>query len=152
MVVASTQGMSHAISQYMTEAPVTIDRHATLATAHELMRELDIRHLPVLEDGKLVGIVSRGDLHLIETVADFSLEDVEVEEAMTADPYVVGLDAPVGDVLDAMVTHKYGCAIVVAEDGTIAGLFTTHDAMKVLASCMRASVSGPGGVGAPRGR
>ena len=53
-----------AVSQYMTKQPWTIDRYASLAQAHALMREHRLRHLPVLDRHELVGIVSVGDLHL----------------------------------------------------------------------------------------
>lgn len=130
--------MSEPISSYMTKSPVTIGRNASLAKAHALMREHDIRHLPVIQSGRVVGIVSIGDLHLIETIADFPLEAVDVDEAMTSQPYMVTLGTPVDRVLDAMVKHKYGCAIVLDADGSVAGIFTTIDAMRVLAEELRA--------------
>ena len=125
--------MSEPISSYMTKSPVTIGRNASLAKAHALMREHDIRHLPVMQGGRIVGMVSRGDLHLIETIADFPLEAVDVNEAMTADPYVVTLGTPADRVVDTMAKHEYGCAIVIGPDGDVAGIFTTIDAMRVLA-------------------
>jgi acetoin utilization protein AcuB len=123
----------------MTKTPVTIGRNASLAKAHELMREHGIRHLPVVQGGRVVGIVSRGDLHLLETIADFPLDAVDVDEAMTADPYVVTIDTPLDRVVDTMAKHKYGCAIVVDAEGAAAGVFTTIDAMRVLAEQLRAA-------------
>lgn len=131
--------MSNPISNYMTKSPVTISRSASLARAHELMREHDIRHLPVTHGGRVVGIVSRGDLHLIETIADFPLEAVDVAEAMTADPFVVTIGTPTDSVVDAMADHKYGCTVVVGPDGDVAGIFTTIDAMRLLANQLRAA-------------
>jgi acetoin utilization protein AcuB len=133
------RSVSKPIASYMTRSPITIGRSASLAKAHELMREHDIRHLPVVHGGCVVGIVSRGDLHLIETIADFPLEAVDVSEAMTADPYVVTLGTPTDLVVDAMVKHKYGCAIVIGPDADVAGIFTTIDAMRVLAEQLRAA-------------
>ena len=60
-----------AISHYMTKQPWTISRKATLAEAHQMMREHEIRHLPVLDNGELVGVVQ----HL---VGDFPLQDAAV--------------------------------------------------------------------------
>jgi acetoin utilization protein AcuB len=108
-----------------------------MSQAHELMRSHRIRHLPVLEAGKLVGIVSDRDLHLIETLPDSDPDEVAVEEAMTEDVYVVSPDEPVDAVVERMAAHKYGCAIVANRRGLVEGIFTTVDAMQVLADVLR---------------
>src|SRR5688572_4048360 len=105
--------MMPAISRYMTKQPWTIARSASLADAHELMRRHRLRHLPVLDAGELVGIVSIGDLHLLETLGEFSLTEVPVEEAMTAHPFVVTADTPLDEVAEVMANKKYGSAIIV---------------------------------------
>ncbi len=126
----------HPVSHYMTKHPYTIARTASLAKAHALMREHGIRHLPVIDaDKRVVGIVSVGDLHLLETIADFSLEEVAVEEAMTPEPYVVSGDTPLHEVVAMMARHKYGSVIIV-DDGVVTGIFTTVDALDVLANAM----------------
>ncbi len=117
----------------MTVAPWAVGPHTPLSIAHEIMREHDIRHLPVLDGGRLVGIVSRGDLHLLETVAEFSLDAVDVEEAMSDHPLVVARDTPVDEVADVMATRKYGCVVVGPPDGPLEGIFTTNDALRALA-------------------
>src|SRR5262249_13196747 len=78
------------IDQFMTSAPHTIRHHQTLAAAHRMMRESSIRHLPVLDAGKLVGILSQRDLHFIETLKDVDPERVKVSEAMTQDAFAIG--------------------------------------------------------------
>ena len=125
------------ISQYMTRQPWTIRADATMTQAHELMREHQIRHVPVLEGGKLVGIVSQRDLHLIETLPDSNPDKVAVEEAMTQEVYTVGPDDPVDTVVERMSDHKYGSAIVVNPRGTVEGIFTSVDALRLLADVLR---------------
>ena len=125
------------MSRYMTQQPWTIRNDARMSQAHELMRAHRIRHLPVLEGGKLVGIVSDRDLHLIETLADSDPDEVTVEEAMTEEVYAVGLEDPVDAVVERMAAHKYGCAIIVNRRGAVEGIFTTIDAMHVLADVLR---------------
>lgn len=120
------------VSRFMTRQPFTISSTASLDDAHRLMRQHKIRHLPVVADGRLVGIVSMGDLHLLETIADFPLDSVTVEEAMTENPFVATSDMPVDDVASIMADHKYGSAIVVGPDG-IEGIFTAVDACRALA-------------------
>jgi acetoin utilization protein AcuB len=125
-----------AVSHYMTRQPFTIERTATLAAAHRMMREHVIRHLPVLDKGRLVGIVSDGDLHLLETIADFPLDAINVDEAMTSQPFIVTSDAALDEVLDIMANHKYGSVIVVGRDG-VEGIFTATDACRALADVLR---------------
>jgi acetoin utilization protein AcuB len=125
------------MSLYMTLQPWTIRRDAKMSQAHEMMRAHRIRHLPVLDGGKLVGIVSDRDLHLIETLPVCDPEEVPVEEAMTEDVYAVGLDDPIAAVVERMAAHKYGCAIVLDRRGQVEGIFTTVDAMQALADVLR---------------
>lgn len=119
------------VQEFMTSSPHTIGAEQSLAHAHALMREHCIRHLPVLHGGKLVGIVSLGDLHLIETLGDTDVEKVPVEDAMTPDPYVVPPDADLRDVAATMAAHKYGTAIV-TRSSRVVGIFTTTDALRAL--------------------
>ncbi len=125
------------ISRYMSRHPWTIDKDARMSMAHQVMREHRIRHLPVLEGCKLVGIVTERDLHLIETLPDCDPDDVTVEEAMTADVYAVAADEPVDVVVETMTNHKYGCAVVMNRGGGVDGMFTTIDAMQVLVDLLR---------------
>lgn len=125
-----------AISQFMTQQPWTIARTATLADAHRMMREHGIRHLPVLDNGELVGVVSQGDLHLLETIADFALDTVDVEEAMSSRPFYVTGDTPVDEVAEIMADHKYGCCVIMGREG-VQGIFTGVDACRALASLVR---------------
>ncbi|TMQ16186.1 MAG: CBS domain-containing protein [Deltaproteobacteria bacterium] len=121
----------------MTRQPWTIRRDAKMSQAHQVMRLHRIRHLPVLEAGKLVGIVSDRDLHLIETLPDGDPDEVEVEDAMTEDVYAASPDDPVDAVVERMADHKYGSAVVMNRRGVVEGIFTTIDAMQVLADVLR---------------
>lgn len=121
-----------AIQTLMTPQPVTIGRTESLATAHQLMREHSCRHLPVLEHGELVGVVTQRDLYLLETIAGVDLRADIVDEAMSNDAYAVPPDAPLEDVAASMAANRYGCAVVI-ERGRVIGIFTATDALRVLA-------------------
>jgi acetoin utilization protein AcuB len=125
------------ISRYMTRQPWTIRKDAPMSQAHQLMRQHQIRHLPVLEAGKLVGLVSERDLHLIETLPDSDPDEVTVEEAMSVDVYVVRVDDPVDEIVEMMAERKYGSAIVLNRRDGIEGIFTTIDAMQAFADVLR---------------
>ncbi len=119
------------IGKYMTPSPHSIGSEQTLTAAHDLMREHSIRHLPVLHGGKLVGLVSLRDLHLVETLKDVDPEQVTIDEAMTTEVYTVAPETPLADVVRVMLDSKLGSAVVV--DGPhVAGVFTTTDALKAL--------------------
>jgi acetoin utilization protein AcuB len=127
---ASSSGTT--VQDYMTRAPRSIRPGQTLAEAHRLMRKHHIRHLPVLDRGKLVGIVSQRDLMLIETLPDVNPGEVPVEDAMIGEVFVVAPGAPLGGVASRMAARKLGAAIVVAK-GRVVGVFTVTDACRALA-------------------
>ena len=124
------------VSHYMTKQPWTIERTASLADAHRLMREHKIRHLPVLDEGRLVGVVTQRDLHLLETIGDVDTNESTVEEAMTEHPFIVTGDTALDDVVEIMADHKYGSVIVMGRAG-VEGIFTAVDACHVLADILR---------------
>lgn len=128
------------IQKYMTTAPISIDRKETIASAHKVMRDNDIRHLPVLEDEKLVGIVSQRDLNLIETLKDVDPQKVLVDDAMTTNPYTVSPDANLDEVVAEMAEQKYGSALVV-QNHKVVGVFTTVDAMRAFSELLQARLS-----------
>jgi acetoin utilization protein AcuB len=125
------------IDQYMTRHLLTIGKDAKMSQAHELMRTHQVRHLPVLDGDKLVGIVSERDLHLIETLPDCDPDEVSVEDAMVVDIYAVSVDATVDEVVEQMAERKLGSAIVLDRRGRLEGIFTSIDALQVLAAVLR---------------
>lgn len=116
------------INKYMSTSPYTVGKTQTLAFAHKLQQEHKIRHLPVLDGGTLVGIITDRDLHLIETLKDVDPQKVTVEDAMTTDPYTVSPEANLDEVVAEMAEKKIGSAIVV-DNHKVVGVFTTIDAM-----------------------
>ena len=80
------------IRAFMTPAPEVIESDLTLDQARARMFSLDARHLPVVERGALVGILSQRDIALIEAVGDEHGE-LTVAQAMHANPCVCGPDA-----------------------------------------------------------
>jgi acetoin utilization protein AcuB len=119
------------IRSFMTPNPHSIGHDQPLAVAQDRMRTWGVRHLPVLDGGKLVGILSQRDALLVETLRDVDPAKVPVEDAMTMDVYVVSPDTQLADVAGAMADHKYGCAVVM-NGSHLAGIFTTVDALRAL--------------------
>jgi len=132
----SSQAKPLSMKHLMTPAPHSIGRNQPLMQAHRMMHQHGIRHLPVLEQGKLVGILSERDLFFLETIASVDLEKTHVDEGMSQDVYCVGTDAELAEVVTNMAKHKYGCAVVV-DRGHVVGMFTTTDALTVFAERLR---------------
>lgn len=146
-MTTSTRG--HVVSDYMTKSPHSVGKDQTLARAHDVMREHRIRHLPVLEAGQLVGVVSLRDLHLLETLHDVDPREITVEEAMNTTVYAVPPDAPLADVCAEMAAKKLGSAVVI-DRSKVTGILTTVDVCRVLAELLggrveRAKPSGDAG-------
>jgi len=119
------------VYQYMTLAPHTIGPRQSLAAAGRMMRDNDVRHLPVLDGGRLVGLLSQRDLLLVEAMPGVNPTDVRVEEAMVQDVFTVPRDAPIGEIVETMLAKKLGSAVV-DDDGRVIGVFTTIDALRAL--------------------
>ena len=136
------------VGAIMTNQPVTVGRQESLTTAHRLMRSHDIRHLPVLEHGDLVGIVSQRDLLFLETIRGIDVDKDLVEDAMTTDTYAVSPDTPVATVAREMARKRYGCAVIM-ERGRVAGIFTATDALRIVAAVVPTAAA-PAPAPAPR--
>jgi acetoin utilization protein AcuB len=121
----------------MTSQPWTIRKDARIAEAHRLMREHGIRHLPVVEEGKLIGIVSERDLQLLEGVRCVDPDELNVEHAMVQPVYCVPADTPVDQVVEHMAGAKLGSAIALDRTGSVSGIFTTVDALQFYADLLR---------------
>lgn len=119
------------VKHCMATATHSIGKDQSLAVAHGVMRAHGLRHLPVLESGKLVGLVSERDLYFLETVAGVDPEAEHVEQGMTQDVYCVSPEARIEHVAAEMAKHRYGCAVVV-EGSKVVGMFTTTDALELL--------------------
>lgn len=122
------------VRHFMTPSPETIAPDLTLAQARERMFHLSARHLPVVEGGELVGILSDRDVALVEGVGN-DLARLTVRQAMTLQPFTCGPEAHLHAVAAEMAAHKYGSAVIVDREhpGHVLGLFTTTDALRALA-------------------
>jgi acetoin utilization protein AcuB len=129
------------IKAYMTTNPHTIGNDQPLTKAHGLMREFKIRHLPVLEGGQLVGLVSDRDLKFVESFKDVDPSKVKVKDALTDTLYTVGPETLLTDVCREMATHKYG-SVLVMDHHKLVGIFTWVDALEAMAELLETRLKG----------
>jgi acetoin utilization protein AcuB len=109
----------------MTPSPITVTPEATLAEVWDLMREADIRHVPVVEAGVLVGMVSDRDLASLDVARVLTADGAEalrralatpVVTVMSADVIFVEMEDDLDDVIELMLEHKVGAIPVVRPD------------------------------------
>lgn len=134
------------IKAVMTPFPYSVDAAASLAEAQQFMRAHNIRHLPVTQNGDLVGSISDRDIKLV-LGPDFaypSADATQVADAMVRDPYVVDMDTRLDAVLSHMAEKHLGAALV-TRHGRLAGVFTVTDACRHFAEFLQEQVRRAGG-------
>jgi acetoin utilization protein AcuB len=129
------------VRDWMIPDPITVGPETTLPQAHRLMMEHSIRRLPVVKDGRLVGMVTLGDLRGAEPSGatslsiwevNYLLSQLRVEEIMTPRPYTVSEDATLGEAAQMMLAHKISGLPVVDEGGDIVGIITESDIFRMV--------------------
>ncbi|MCC7403783.1 MAG: CBS domain-containing protein [Bdellovibrionales bacterium] len=125
---------SSKIGDSMVRDPITIEANVSITDAQEIMRAWGMRHLPVVEGEKLVGMLSDRDIY--RAMALKKTHDLTVREAMSDDPYVVSAATSLADVAKAMAKNKFGCVVVTGAANRIRGIFTTTDALYILAQLL----------------
>ena len=116
------------VEKYMTTVPFSIEKDEPLLKAAELMQKNHIRHLPVLYQGKIDGILSLSDVTLMRSLKGFDIEKLKVYDCFTPNPYKVSPETRLDSVLEDMAEHKYGC-VLVEDNGKLVGIFTWIDAL-----------------------
>lgn len=119
------------IRDLMTRQPWTVQLDDSLAVARRMIAEREIHHLPVLDGGEVVGIVTEPGLsHAADHLG--TVEDV-LESALT-----VSDDTPIDEVLDLMMSRRSDAVVVTGTDGgEVHGIFTATDAVRALREVLR---------------
>ncbi len=107
----------------------TAKRNDKLGDVVKLMEKAGVRHIPVVEDKKAVGILSQRDINVLST-KKYS-DHFKVEDIMIQDPYTVESGTLLKDALSVMIKNKFG-SILVANKGQLVSIFTSIDVMKAL--------------------
>ena len=122
------------VKDSMSRFVVCLNPQDSLAEAYDLMDSLHCRHLPIIENRKLVGIVSDRDILLNVTAHQDKLifPDCSVKEIMTKDVVTVYKDCEVGHAVDLMLTHKIDALPVTGDEGQLVGIVTSSDLLELL--------------------
>ncbi len=144
-----------AVAAVMTPFPHSIDVDAPLEQAQEMMTAHRFHHLPVMENGQVVGLVSEYRLRRAlassapgrpDPLAGMAgAEDVRrVRDICTRDPWIVPTAAPLDAVLARMAREQI-LTVLVTKEGKLAGIFTFTDACHHFAAVLRQKFPGAGG-------
>ena len=118
------------VEERMTRSLYEISADSSIEMARKIMSENSIRHLPVYEHRRLVGVISDRDIRQVQPGDDS--KNTKVEELMSERLYVVPENESLKKVIREMHENKYGCTIIVDNDGWTKGIFTTIDALQLL--------------------
>jgi CBS domain-containing protein len=126
MTIRATQ-----VADIMTEDPRVIEPSAKVRDAYALMKEHGFRHVPVVENDRLVGIFSTTDVGRIGATLPVILER-SVADTMTPNPYTIAPDEPIESAAAQMGLRKINCLPVVNAEGKLVGIVTTYDLLDAL--------------------
>jgi CBS domain-containing protein len=138
MPEAGSSPQQSRVRDYMTANPETLVSGDRLLDAELLIRRAGVRHIPVLEEGELVGVVSQRDVRryapsiLDSTPESYNriFEQTLVGTVMTRSPNTVSPDASMAEAVAMMLEYRLGCLLVV--DGkTLVGILTRRDVMRL---------------------
>ena len=125
------------VRECMTKDPVTCSPDDDVRVVFGRLTDLKIRQAPVLEGGKLIGIVTDRDLRMavIETVSG---QGLNVRSVMTPNPITVAEDAKLRVAAALLSKNKFNALPVMSAEGELAGVLTTTDVLNGLVKALDA--------------
>lgn len=128
------------VKNEMTKNPITIDANDVISKAADIMSEKNLHRLPVMENGKLVGLVTKGlitskgvggatSLSVFELNYLLNRTSVKTVMIKLKDLVTISSDKLLEDAADLMLAHDIGCLPVV-DDGVLVGILTQNDLFK----------------------
>jgi acetoin utilization protein AcuB len=129
------------VKEWMTTPVISVEADTPVADAYNIMMERSIRRLPVVQNGKLVGIVTLGDLREARPSSATSLSIYElnyllskltVDKVMTHNPFTMSPETPIQLAAKMMMDRKVGGLPVADEEGNLVGIITESDIFGML--------------------
>jgi acetoin utilization protein AcuB len=127
------------VGAVMTSFPFSVDLEEPAVKIEAMMDEHGIRHLPVQQQGRVVGVVSERDLHhrVGRGAPAEEKARLRARDLMISDPYVVSFNTPLNEVTAQMALRHIGSAIVVRR-GKLAGILSAIDVCRIFAEYLEA--------------
>lgn len=141
--------MTRTVEDIMTRAVVTLREEDNMLAIAEGMHAYGLRHIPVVDNGKLVGLLTHRDVlrfkdseytrgRARDAIEDRRSEQTFVASVMTRDVQTVRPETPLAEAAQQLVNHKFGCLPVTSPDGTLQGIVTEHDFLKAFVDHLKA--------------
>ena len=140
------------VADIMTKDVLSLKEEDNLSQIGQTMERFSLRHLPVVDGGRLVGLVTHRDV-LRFAVSELSdndqvrqerqrrlIENTFVARIMTRRPLTVFPDTPILEAAEILVESKFGCLPVVDSHGNLVGIVTEHDFLKLLVASLKQSI------------
>lgn len=131
------------VQDWMTREVITITPDTSLKEAHDIMNSKSIRRLPVVTHGKVLGIVTLGDIRGAEPSKASSLSiwemndllaNLKISEIMTRNPATIPQTASIGEAAQIMLEKKFSGLPVVDEENHLVGIITESDIFRLVVS------------------
>lgn len=121
-----------AVADLMTRDVVTLDEGDNLALGDDLLKRHHIRHLPVVKEGRLVGLVTHRDLiRALARQAGSRATPIWAKDVMSRGVETVTPRTSVREVVEKLLDRKFGCVPVVDEGGKLVGIVTDSDLVRL---------------------
>jgi acetoin utilization protein AcuB len=131
------------VQDFMTKRIVTVELDDKLATVKEIFEHMKFHHLLVVEDGRLIGVISDRDLlkalspnigTSTESYKDTATLNKRAHQIMTRNPITLRPDALLQDAVNVFNTHSISCIPIVEGDDRPVGIVSWRDTLRVLAT------------------
>ena len=128
------------VRDYMTPNPEALDVGSTLLDAALLLRRAELRHIPIMEDGHLVGVLTDRDVGRVApsvlgrvSPQEYNrfFEETLLGKVMTRNPVSIAPEAPLAEAVELLHKNKLGCLPVLDGDSLI-GIITVSDMLRAL--------------------
>jgi acetoin utilization protein AcuB len=122
----------------MTPFPYAVGADASVLEVEHMMQSHRIRHVPVQEEGRVLGVISERDLHHLvhDALPEADKARLRIRHLLRNEPYVVEMTTPLDEVAAEMARRHLGSAVILRH-GRLAGIFSTVDACRVLSEILR---------------
>jgi acetoin utilization protein AcuB len=124
----------YSTSDFKLENPIFVEAEDTVSKVYQLMQRERIRHVPVLEKGKPVGVISDRDVKFVSYAS--GVVEMTAKTIMSDEVFSIKEGEPVKEAILNMWEKKIGSTIITDSDGHLTGIITASDALRMLAESM----------------
>ncbi len=124
------QSIATPVDDYASSIVKTVESSTSLAEIVDILHKESFRHIPVVSEGKPIGVVSDRDVKIFVSIGN--MDAFEAKDIMTPAPYTVLTGTSLKKVVTDMIELHYGSAVIVNKRGALCGIYTTTDALKTI--------------------